>query len=47
MTGLDISVDVLCGNRQEYAKFLITSGWKFENQMVNAIAREELCFPLF
>lgn len=42
MTGLDIYVDVFCGNRQKYAKFLINRGWKFENQMVNSLAGEEL-----
>lgn len=42
MTALDISVDVLCGNRQKHAKFPVNRGWKFENQMVNSIAGEGL-----
>lgn len=41
-TGLDISADGLCGNRQKYPKFLITRGRTFENQTVNSIAGEEL-----
>lgn len=42
MTGLDASLDALCGNRQKYAKFLATGEWKFENQQVNSIATEEV-----
>jgi len=42
MTGLDISVDVLCGSRQKYVMFPVTRGWKFESQMVNSVAGEEL-----
>uniref|UniRef100_A0A8B9NIW7 von Willebrand factor A domain containing 2 n=1 Tax=Accipiter nisus TaxID=211598 RepID=A0A8B9NIW7_9AVES len=40
MSALDISVGVLCGNRQKHAKFPVNRGWKFENQMVNSIAGE-------
>lgn len=42
MTGLDISLDALYGNRQKYAKFIITEGWKFENPKANSVAIEEV-----
>lgn len=47
ITGLDTSVDVLCGNRQKCAKFPTTRGWKFENKMVNSTTGQERWFLLF
>lgn len=42
MAGLDISVDMFCGNRQKYAKFPTTRGWKFGNQVVKSVSGKEV-----